>query len=168
AAITGLPTVSESRPVKGTRMRNREVRSTRVATAVLPSLPMTRSPSQCPGTWRPSTSAGRSSILTRPPHPRDRGLAVLADDQVALPVPGDLAALDFGGSVVDIDRLPDPRRQRWALVARAGLAAGAQADQLPGQGGHRLGVHPLVDRLVRHPARLFRRVHDPQPPRDPR
>ena len=62
AAMTALPTVSESRPVKGTRMRNREVRSTSVATAVLPSLPMTRSPSQCPGTWRPSTSAGRSSI----------------------------------------------------------------------------------------------------------
>jgi len=32
------------------------------ATAVLPSLPITRSPSQCPGTARPSTSAGRSSM----------------------------------------------------------------------------------------------------------
>jgi len=44
-----LPTVSESRPVKGTRMRNREVRSTSVATAVLPSLPMTSrvAPARC-------------------------------------------------------------------------------------------------------------------------
>ncbi len=40
AAMTASPTLSESRPVKPTRMRNRETRSTSVATAVLPSLPM--------------------------------------------------------------------------------------------------------------------------------
>ncbi len=62
AAMTASPTLSESRPVKGTRMRNREIRSTSVATAVLPSLPMIKSPSQCPGTARASTSAGRSSM----------------------------------------------------------------------------------------------------------
>ena len=108
-------------------MRNREIRSTSVATAVLPSLPMTRSPSQCPGTC---------------------------------------AALDLGGPVVDVDRLADPRRRRRTPAARAGRAAGAQADQLPGQGGHRLGVHPLVDRLVRHPARLVGGVLGRQPARD--
>jgi len=62
AATTARPTVSESRPVSGTSTRKREVRSTSVATAVLPALPITRSPSQCPGTWRPATSAGRSSM----------------------------------------------------------------------------------------------------------
>src|SRR6187200_2174035 len=49
AAMTASPTVSESRPVNGTRMRNREVRSTNVATAVLPSLPITSrvAPAHC-------------------------------------------------------------------------------------------------------------------------
>ena len=49
AAMTASPTVSESRPVNGTRMRNREVRSTSVATAVLPSLPITSrvAPAHC-------------------------------------------------------------------------------------------------------------------------
>ena len=40
AAMTASPTVSESRPVNGTKMRNRDIRSTNVATAVLPSFPM--------------------------------------------------------------------------------------------------------------------------------
>ena len=92
-------------------------------------LRVARSPSQCPGTWRPVTSAGR---------------------------------------VVDVDRLPDPRRGRRAPATLAGLTAGAQADQLPGQGGHRLGVHPLVDRLMRHPARLVGGVLGGQPARDRR
>ena len=49
AAMIASPTVSESRPVNGTRMRNRDVRSTSVATAVLPSLPMTSrvAPAHC-------------------------------------------------------------------------------------------------------------------------
>nr|WP_238454932.1 hypothetical protein [Micromonospora sp. ATA51] len=46
AAMIASPTVSESRPVSGTRTTKREVRSTSVATALLPALPMTRSPSQ--------------------------------------------------------------------------------------------------------------------------
>ncbi|MEN3357974.1 MAG: hypothetical protein V7637_1956 [Mycobacteriales bacterium] len=62
AAMTACPTVRESLPVSGTRMRNRDVRSTRVATALAPFLPITKSPSQCPGTARPPASAGRSSM----------------------------------------------------------------------------------------------------------
>jgi hypothetical protein len=48
-AMMASPTVSESRPVNGARMRNREVRSTNVATAVRPSLPMTSrvAPARC-------------------------------------------------------------------------------------------------------------------------
>ena len=79
---------------------------------------------------------------------RDGGLAVLADDQVPFPVPGDLASLYLGGALVDVDRLADPRRRWRTPPALRGLPAGAQADQLPAQGGHRLGVHPLVDRHV--------------------
>jgi hypothetical protein len=49
AAMTASPTLSESRPVSGTRIRNRDVRSTRVATALLPPLPMTSrvAPTHC-------------------------------------------------------------------------------------------------------------------------
>ena len=58
-------------------MVNRVVRSTGVPTAELPR-PRIRSPSQCPGTARSATSAGRSLIMTsgvtcdlpRPRHPR--------------------------------------------------------------------------------------------------
>ena len=44
----------------------RVVRSARVATALSPSLPMIRSPSQWPGTARSATSAGRCEMLTMP------------------------------------------------------------------------------------------------------
>jgi hypothetical protein len=47
-AMTPSPTPSESGLISGTRMRNREVRSTRVSRALFPLLPMARSPSQCP------------------------------------------------------------------------------------------------------------------------
>jgi hypothetical protein len=40
AAMTASVTLSESRPVSGTTIRNRDVRSTSVATAVLPFFPM--------------------------------------------------------------------------------------------------------------------------------
>jgi hypothetical protein len=60
-------------------MVNRVARSTTVPIADL-SVPMIRSPSQCPGTARSSTSAGRSLIITSgvtwPPvrwRARDRG-----------------------------------------------------------------------------------------------
>jgi hypothetical protein len=46
AEMTAWVTVNESRPVSGIRIKNRLVRSTRVATADLPALPITRSPSQ--------------------------------------------------------------------------------------------------------------------------
>jgi len=46
--------------------RNLVVRSTRVAAAVAPALPMMRSPSQWPGIFRSATSSGRSSIDTIP------------------------------------------------------------------------------------------------------
>jgi transposase-like protein len=39
---------------------SRLVRSTSVPAAVAPFFPTTRSPSQCPGTWRSATSSGRS------------------------------------------------------------------------------------------------------------
>ena len=61
AAMIASPTVRESRPVSGTRIRNLELRSTSVATALAPFFPMTRSPPQCPGTARPATSEGRSA-----------------------------------------------------------------------------------------------------------
>lgn len=41
----------------------RVLRSTSVATALLLSLPLMRSASQCPGILRPATSAGRSCML---------------------------------------------------------------------------------------------------------
>ena len=44
----------------------RVVRSTKVATALLPPSPMIRSPSQCPGTARSPTSAGRSEMFAIP------------------------------------------------------------------------------------------------------
>src|SRR6476469_2534596 len=44
-------------------MVERVARSTRVAIAVLLASPMIRSPSQCPGTARFATSAGRSLIM---------------------------------------------------------------------------------------------------------
>ncbi len=47
-------------------MRKRVFRSTSVPTADLPFLPITKSPSQWPGTARSSTSAGRSLIMTIP------------------------------------------------------------------------------------------------------
>ena len=46
-----------------TSIRNRVLRSTRVATGLM-FLPKTRSPSQCPGTARSSTSAGRSEMCS--------------------------------------------------------------------------------------------------------
>src|SRR4051794_3286944 len=87
---------------------------------------------------------------------------------VALPAPGDLAAHHLGRARVEVDRLPEPRRRRRTAPTLAGGTCGAQPDQLPGQGSHRLGVHPLVDRLVRHPARLVGGVLDRQPARDRR
>jgi hypothetical protein len=53
-AITASPTVNASRPDSGTRTTNREVRSTRAATAVSPALLMTTSASRWPGTCRSS------------------------------------------------------------------------------------------------------------------
>jgi len=86
--------------------------------------------------------------------------------QVPLPVPGHRPGVGLGGSLVDVAWLADPRRRRWAPPAAAGLAPGPQADQLAGQAGHRLGVDPLVDRLVRHPASLVLGVVGGQPARD--
>ena len=54
------------------------------------------------------------------------------------------------------------------MSAAAGLAAGPQADQLPGQGRHRLRIHPLIDRLVRHPTSLIVGIVGGQPARDRR
>ena len=63
AAMTASPTVRASRPLKGTRMRNRLTRSTRVATAVLPSLPITVGRAEA--RYR---DCSRSVSSTRPPH----------------------------------------------------------------------------------------------------
>src|SRR5712692_7749772 len=135
---------------------------------------MRAGPSRCPG---PRSATGASCRAGRAEHaepdligvvaagqrdrdevpadPLDQGaqgrLALLADDQVTLPVAGHLAALDLGGPVPDRDH-PDDLRAR-GLLAAAGpalLTAGAQDDALPRQLAFRLGVHPGVDRLVRN------------------
>lgn len=75
-----------------------------------------------------------------------------------------LSTLYRGGCLV----VPDEqtrRRRRSASAAPRG-PAGAQPDQLAGQPGHRDGVDPLLDRLVRHPASLVGRVVDRQPAGD--
>nr|WP_235926364.1 hypothetical protein [Actinokineospora pegani] len=58
ATMIAWGTVNESRPVNGTRFRDLLVRSTRVATAVLPPLSITISPFEWSSTTRPSTSSG--------------------------------------------------------------------------------------------------------------
>ena len=58
AAMIASPTVRESRPVSGTRIRNRDVRSTSVATAEAPFLPTTRSPSPVPRHRPPGALGG--------------------------------------------------------------------------------------------------------------
>jgi len=51
----------------------------------------------------------------------------------------------LGGAFVDVAGLADPQGSRRATPTAVTLAPGSQADQLPGQGGHRLGIDALVD-----------------------
>lgn len=49
---------------------------------------------------------------------------------------------------------------------RRAVRPAAQRQQLAGQGGHQGGVHPLLDRLVRHPTSLLIAAADRQPARN--
>ena len=64
---------------KGRNSKYPVARSTRVMAALLEFFPMIRSPSQWPGTRRPSTSSGRSVILAPSTHdlPNERATASL-------------------------------------------------------------------------------------------
>ena len=86
-------------------MTNRVARSTRVMIAELPRAPMTRSPSQCPGTARSATSAGRVEMWK----PRIQGLL----DRSAL------ARRDWGRRAVRPDRSATWRASSSRIPPRA-------------------------------------------------
>jgi len=58
-------TVAASFAFRGTSKVNHMVRSTSIPSADALAWPMSKSPSQCPGTVRSATSVGRSSMLIR-------------------------------------------------------------------------------------------------------
>ena len=102
-----------------------------------------------------SCPSGSATGAQEPADPLDQGahgrFACLADDQVAFPVAGHLAARRLGRPLVDGPH-PDDLRAR-ALLAPAGfplLTAGAQDNPGTGQLAFRLGVDPGIDCLVRY------------------
>ena len=65
-AVSRLVTVAVSWTSIREISRNRDLRSTRVINAERPSVPMIRSPSQCPGMARSAAAGGRLAILASP------------------------------------------------------------------------------------------------------
>ena len=109
---------------------------------------------------RPPASAqrpsGRCSSITIAGGPLNQGahggIAVLADDQVAFPVPGHGPVLDLGGPLADHDHARDPAlgSRSGACGAALGPPAAQAASQLTAQLTPALDEQRLVDRLVAH------------------
>src|SRR5687767_9157504 len=96
--------------------------------ALLPSLPMSRSPSQWPGMARSSTSAGRSEIMT---------LSAIGPQ-----APGQLAAQL--ATTLDVERLVDRLVRHPHLRVVGELGRQALRDLLRGPQAFQVAGHPVA------------------------